>query len=74
MCKNINLTIDELKAIDFEHFICTSVKVMKYLTENCKIRYVGLGISKDKMTFWKFKECSELKKALKSYKTISNNY
>lgn len=68
MCKKINLTIDELKGLDMEHFICTSVKVMKYLTEKCEIRYVGLGITSDDWTFWKFDECSELKKALNSYR------
>ena len=73
MCKKINLTIDELKAIDFEHFICTSVRVMKYLTEVCKIRYVGLGISKDDFTFWKFKESAELKQALIFYKSYKQN-
>jgi hypothetical protein len=69
MCKKINITIDELKGLDMNNFICTSVKVMKYLTEICKIRYVALGISKDNMTFWKFDECAELKKALKGYRT-----
>jgi len=69
MCKKINLTIDELKALDFEHLICTSVKLMKYLTDICKIRYVGLGISKEDLTFWKFDEGAELKKALKGYRT-----
>jgi hypothetical protein len=73
MCKKINLTIDQLKALDMDHFICTSVKVMKYLTEVCKIEYVGLGISRDKYTFWKFKECPELKVCLKSYKSYSDN-
>ena len=71
MCKRIHLTLDELKALDMEHMICTSVRLMKHLTETCKIRYVGLGITKDKLTFWKFKECPELKFALKSYKRIS---
>lgn len=73
MCKKINLTIDELKALDMEHLICTSVKLMKYLTEVCKIRYVGLGISSDNYTFWKFNEGIQLKKALKSYKIYKNN-
>jgi len=69
MCKKINLTIDEIKVVDMDHLICTSVKLLKYLTDICKIRYVGLGISKDDMTFWKFQECAELKKALKGYRT-----
>ena len=73
MCKKLNLTIDELKALDMEHLICTSVKLMKYLTEFCKIRYVGLGISSDNYTFWKFEEGSNLKTALKSYRTYKNN-
>lgn len=73
MCKKINLTIDELKALDMENFICTSVKVMQFLTKVYKIRYVGLGISEDGMTFWKFKEGNELKQALKSYRTYKDN-
>jgi len=71
MCKRINLTLEQLKALDMEHMICTSVRLMKYLTETCKIKYVGLGITADKWTFWKFSECPELKFALKSYKRIS---
>jgi hypothetical protein len=72
MCKKINLTLNELKALDMEHMICTSVKAMKYLTEICKIEYVGLGITSDDWTFWKFKEGSDLKKALNSYRTYKN--
>lgn len=68
MCKKIRLTFEELKALDMGHMVCTSVKLMKYLTETCKIRYVGLGITSDNLTFWKFKECPELKLALKSYR------
>ena len=68
MCKKINLTIDQLKALDMDHFICTSVKVMKYLTETCFIRYVALGVSSDSYTFWKFSEGIELKEALNSYR------
>ena len=68
MCKKLNLTINELKALDMEHFICTSVKVMKYLTDICGIRYVALGISFDNYTFWKFDEGVELKEGLRSYK------
>jgi hypothetical protein len=71
MCKKINLTLDELKALDMEHMICTSVRLMKHLTKTCKIKYVGLGITADNWTFWKFQECPELKFALKSYKRIS---
>jgi len=73
MRKKINLTIDELKALDMDNFVCTSVKVMKYLTEVCKIRYDILGISKDEITFWKFKECDDLKQALNSYRTYKIN-
>lgn len=73
MCKKINLTIDQLKALDMENFICTSVRVMKYLTEICQIKYVGLGISSEGMTFWKFTEGAKLKQALKSYKTYRLN-
>ena len=64
MCKKLNLTVDEIKALDMDNFICTSVKVMKYLTEVCEIRYIALGISSDMYTFWKFSEGIELKKAL----------
>jgi hypothetical protein len=73
MCKRINLTIHQLKALDMEHMICTSVRLMKYLTETCKIRYVGLGITSDDWTFWKFIECPKLKSALKAYKSYINN-
>lgn len=69
MCKKINLTLDELKALDMEHLICTSVKLMKYLTDICKIEYVGLGITLDNFTFWKFKEGKVLKSALQAYRT-----
>lgn len=68
MCKKINLTLDELKALDMEHFICTSVRTMKYLTEVCKLKYIGLGITSDLWTFWKFVECEDLKISLKNYR------
>ena len=69
MCKKINLTIDEIKALNMDKFVCTSVRTMKYLTDICKIEYVSLGISNDNWTFWMFDECKELGKALKSYRT-----
>jgi hypothetical protein len=71
MCKKINLTIDQIKALDMESLICTSIKLMKYLTEVSSIRYTSMGISSDGWTFFKFKEGKELKEALKNYKFYS---